>query len=69
LRYDGRLVSYDTTAAIGTVRCTTTFMETVVYGADLTAAGISLTPNTDKFIFALVGYRGTTHAGELTKYT
>jgi hypothetical protein len=69
LRYDGRLVSYDSTAAIGTVRATTTNLETVVYGADLTAASISLTPNADKFLFALGGYRGTTHAVELQKYT
>jgi hypothetical protein len=69
LRYDGRLVSYDATAAVGTVRATTTNFETVVYGADLTAASISTTPLADKFLFALVGYRGTTHAGELQKYT
>ena len=71
LRYDGRLISYDATAAIGVVQAVATTLQTTVYGADLTAASISTTPNADKFLFAIGarGGSGVTAATELQKYT
>jgi hypothetical protein len=56
IRDEGRLIAYDTNSAIGVVQ---TFggpnRQCAVRGADLTAAGISLTPNADKFLFAVGG--------------
>jgi hypothetical protein len=69
LRYDGRLVSYDSTAAIGVVRAVGTFLQATVYGDDLTSASISTTPLADKFLFAFGTKNGVIVASELQKYT
>lgn len=70
-RHDGRLISYNATAAIGVVQAVDTNMQATVYGADLTAASISTTPNADKFLFAFGtrGNFGVSAATELQKYT